>query len=316
MEIDPKYYFYLIFINLILAAFVSFHIATSTQSYNQKANLYNYSQEVGSTKRDAVFFYATKPGPGLILSISSLRGTGCRCRIILFASSSFEFTTSLIQFFNNKNVEIIFNADEKQKRSFAPHMLRYEYELQWIQQHKHEIDRILHSDSLDVFFQGDPFTSSISNDSLTFIVEPHCIRSCGWNIAWIDECYGRSGVNFHRHNFIICSGSISGNINEYHKLIELMISQDEWKTCWGPSHDQPILNHIVWSGLAKSLGIKYKLSGCDGGFFTMQWCVIDKNVLFNEHNQIISTGGSVPSYIHQYNRYQNLTKKLLEIYVN
>ena len=187
---------------------------------------------------------------------------------------------------------------------------------QWIQQHKHEIDRILHSDSLDVFFQGDPFTSSISNDSLTFIVEPHCIRSCGWNIAWIDECYGRSGVNFHRHNFIICSGSISGNINEYHKLIELMISQDEWKTCWGPSHDQPILNHIVWSGLAKSLGIKYKLSGCDGGFFTMQWCVIDKNVLFNEHNQIISTGGSVPSYIHQYNRYQNLTKKLLEIYVN
>lgn len=316
MEIDPKYYFYILFLNMVLAVFVSFQIVISTQSYNHKINIYNYSQEIGSTKHDVVFFYATSPGPGLILSISSLRGTGCRCRIILFTTSNFEFTPSLIQFFKSHDVEIIHDADDKQRRSFAPHMLRYEFEMEWIQQHKHEIDRVLHSDSLDVFFQGDPFTSSISNDSITFIVEPHCIRSCGWNIAWIEECYGFEGVKMHRHNFIICSGSISGNVYEYLKLIELMISQNEWTSCWGPSHDQPILNHIVWSGLAKSKGIKYKLSGCDGGFFTMQWCVLDKNVLFNEHHQILSSSGSVPSYIHQYNRFPNLTKKLYDLYVN
>lgn len=316
MEFDPNYYFYLIFFNLILAGFVSSQIVVKACNFKMNTNIFNVSQEVGSTNRDIVFLYATKPNPGLIISISSLRGTGCQCRIILFTPSNFEFTRFLVHFFIKKNVEVVFNADDKLKRSYAPHMLRYEYELEWLQKHKKEVDKILHSDSLDVFFQGDPFTSIISNDSLIFIVEPQCIRSCGWNLAWVNECYGPIGLRTLKNNFIICSGSISGPSNEYIKLLTLMIDQNEWKTCWGPSHDQPILNHIIWNDIAKMNGIKYKLSGCDGGFFTMQWCVLEKKVLYNEHNQIISNEGSVPSYIHQYNRYPNLTRKLFEIYVN
>jgi hypothetical protein len=65
-------------------------------------------------------------------------------------------------------------------------------------------------------------------------------------------------------------------------------SQQEWQTRWGPSLDQPIVNHLMWNGDIDRAGIKYGLTGCDGGFFTMQWCVSEAKVLLNEHNQVVS----------------------------
>ena len=76
--------------------------------------------------------------------------------------------------------------------------------------------------------------------------------------------------------------------------------------------DQPILNYMIWSGKATKEGIKYKLTGCNEGFFTMQWCIKGKNILFNEHKQIVSIEGTVPAYIHQYNRYESLQNLLFE----
>ncbi|OHT15704.1 hypothetical protein TRFO_13866 [Tritrichomonas foetus] len=305
--------FLLIYANLLIAVFVGFHIFSISEAY-KSSNIYNISQLVGSTNRDIVFFYATQNGDGLMLSIASLRQTGCRCRIILFVSKMFEITDSLVHFLTVNDVEIITHCDEKKGREYAPHMLRYEYELVWLENHINEVDRILHSDAFDVFFQGDPFTSSIDNSSLTFVVEPHCIRSCGWNIAWINQCYGAGGVDRLRHHFIICSGSISGPAIQYLNLLKLMTSQPAWKSCWGTSLDQPILNYLVWTGEVEKSQIQYKLTGCDGGFFTMQWCVVDKTVLMNEHNQIVSSFNTVPSYVHQYNRFPEIIKWLKELY--
>lgn len=275
---------------------------------------YNFSQQIGSSKRNVIFYYADKYNCGLILNIKSLKSTGSLCRIILFASSKFDFTPHILSFFKVNNVEIVFNAnDQIANRSFSPHMLRYEFEYHWLLKHQHEVDRVFHSDAFDVFFQGDPF-NSVSNESLTFIVEPHCFRSCGWNLAWINQCYGPVGAKLLNHRFIICSGSISGPTNEYIKFLKLLFEQPEWKTCWGPSLDQPIVNYIVWTGKAREAGIQYKLSGCDGGFLTMQWCVVDQLVLRNQHNQIISSYGSVPNYLHQYNRFQELSNQLFRLF--
>ena len=135
----------------------------------------------------------------------------------------------------------------------------------------------------------------------------------GWNLAWIRKCYGDTTMYSMNYNFIICSGSISGSSKEYFKLLELMLGTKEWNSCWDTSMDQPILNWLVWNNLVKKAGIKYELSGCDGGFFTMQWCVLEEKVLINEHNQVKSIGGNVPAFLHQYNRYPNLSKHLMSI---
>jgi hypothetical protein len=116
-------------------------------------------------------------------------------------------------------------------------MYRFQCELKWLEANADSVDRVLHSDAFDVFFQGDPFASHISFDSLKLVVEPHCIRSCGWNLAWVKQCYGEQGMHDLEHSFIICGGSIGGSAAQYIKLLRLMQTQKEWRDCWGASLD-------------------------------------------------------------------------------
>lgn len=311
-----KHQIFLLFLNIYILSFivhkfiellVPLHFPTLSSSCN-----FNNSEEVNSSQRDVIFFYSTSIKPQLNLAIKSLRSTGCKSRIIFFYSEKY-VDPSFRYFAAFLNVEVIPNCKDSKKREFNPHMLRYEFEYKWLQEHLIEVDRIFHSDSFDVFFQGDPFSRYIHYDKITFVVEPHCIRSCGWNLAWIQQCYGNPSKFDMNQNFIICSGSISGSANEYLRLLHLMINTKEWKSCWYPSMDQPILNWLVWNEYVKKENISYELSGCDGGFFTMQWCVLEKKIIFNENQQIQSIGGNVPAYVHQYNRFPNLTKHLFQI---
>jgi hypothetical protein len=202
---------------------------------------------------------------------------------------------------NNLNTTII-NCVDSKSRAFSPHLLRYECEAEWIRSHQ-EVERVFHSDAHDVFFQGNPFSEALSPDALSFVVEPRCVRTCGWNLAWIRECYGSQTSELLSDRFIVCSGSIGGSASEFLKLIELMMSQNEWEKCWGPSYDQAILNYLIWTGEVKKRNISYGLNGCDSGFYTMQWCVRDEEIVINSQNQLVSRTGNPPRYLHQYNRF-------------
>ena len=187
-------------------------------------------------------------------------------------------------------------------------MIRFEYEMQWLENHIEEVDRIFHADAFDVLFQKDPFSPEIKTNKLLFIVEPHCFRSCGWNLAWFNRCYNWSTLLEIRNHYIICSGSIIGGARSYLKLLQLMISQEEWSDCYDTSLDQPILNYLIWLGIARDHGIEYDFTGCDGNFMTMQWCQMDGSIPINKKRQIQSLEGNVPAFVHQYNRIENLTR--------
>lgn len=333
-----------IFISALTIFFVSRRPIKSSVSTSDASFLcdLNSSTPVSSTKRDVVLLFATNFAPGLELCIKSLRSTGSECRIVLFCAPGFVFSRYLQRLLQAMKVEVVPDCVETKKRPYVPHMLRFEYELDWLKKHHYgrkrgannpknlsynsdssnknhygiendddSLDRVLHTDSFDVFFQGDPF-EYIPHDSLTFVVEPHQFRSCGWNLGWLTECYDGAVVSRMTHNFIICSGSIAGSIDHYIKLLELMIQQSAWSRCYKPSMDQPILNYLVWNGYVANEGIKYRLTGCDDGFLTVQWCVLENKPLYNDHGQIISTMKSVPSYVHQYNRLAPMMNRLYE----
>jgi hypothetical protein len=271
---------------------------------------YNHSTPdiIQSSFSDVVFFYATKSDRRLRLSIKSLRSSGSQCRIVLFAPVNLRLSTTNADFLAHHQVDLI-HHNLTNPRSKVSHMIRFEEELNWLSKHISSVSRVLHTDAFDVFFQGDPF-ANLFHHKLTFVVEPHCVRSCGWNLAWIRKCYGDSGMYDMGHKFIVCSGSIGGSATQYLVFLRLLTRQPEWKTCWGSSLDQPIVNHMMWNGDIARAGIKYELTGCDGGFFTMQWCVSEGNVLRNERGQVVSAEGVVPSYLHQYNRNPKFAAKL------
>jgi hypothetical protein len=267
---------------------------------------FNSSTLPMSTRRDVALLFTTHFSVGVELCIRSLRSSGSECRIVLFLGPVFSPPRRFSSLIEALEVEAVWNCTERKGRAFVPHLLRYEYERLWLEAHIGEIDRVLHTDALDVFFQGDPFASGVTADSLVFVVEPHAVRACGWNLGWIYECYGPPMLNRMLSRFIVCSGSIAGGAVPYLRLIRLMMEQPQWAKCWKASMDQPILNVLLWEGTVAAAGLAYRLAGCHSGFFTVQWCVIERRVSFNRHGQVVSSLGRAPSYVHQYDRVPEL----------
>jgi hypothetical protein len=267
-----------------------------------------------SSSRDVVFLYGTSYHPGIELALRSFHATGCRARVVLFMSPSFRLSSDKRKLLQSLNVEAIPNCGARPPQTVVvPHMTRYHYEYDWLTNHGGEIDRVLHTDAYDIFFQGDPFADAIKREYLSFVIEPHFIRSCGWNLNWFERCFGPVPELF-KNSFIICSGSIGGNADYYRRLIGLMLNTSQWRTCYKPSKDQPILNYLVWSGQASRAGINYRFVGCDGGMMTLQWCVVNKEVRFDQSGMLLSPSNTIPAYLHQYPRLDGLKEILFERY--
>lgn len=296
-----------VLINTVYRLF--YHHIVVVPNYDNTLCSWNISTEISGSNRDVVLLYASEINKGLVLCYKSLRSTGSLCRIILFLPEKTVLSNAEKKSIEHFQIEVVFVKPIKIDGKFVPHMERYFHERDWLTKNIDVVDRILHTDSMDVFFQGDPF-SDMRSDKLVFVVEPHQFRSCGWNLGWLQDCYGRRRSGPVTKSYIICSGSIGGSAKEYEKLLNLMIKQPEWTSCYDDSKDQPILNYLVWQGLVTEANISYTYTGCNDDFFTMQWCVLDKKILFNEHKQIVSLVNTVPSYIHQYNRFPELTELL------
>lgn len=267
--------------------------------------------QIKSSKRDVIFLFGTGFTKGLELALLSLQSTGCRARVVFLTVPEFSVPSDKQSLFESMNIEIYDKCVEKTPgQRLVPHMIRFQYEHEWLVEHAGEVDRVLHTDAYDVFFQRDPFDDVIRKDRLTFVVEPHFIRGCGWNLNWFSSCFGQEVTEKYRDNFIICSGSIGGNAEFYRTLTKMMIELEQWRTCYTASRDQPILNYLVWSGKVKEAGIEYQFTGCDGGFMTLQWCIVNKHVRFNEYGQIISPADTVPAYLHQYPRLEEIRDHL------
>ena len=262
--------------------------------------------------RDVVFMYGDRVGRGLLLAIKSLRVNRCQARLVQFTGDRRPVFPA--GFVEDCRVEVMRDYGNPYDKPLVPHMVRFNFEAQWLRNHTGEVDRVLHTDSFDVVFQGDPFAGLIPSASLLFALEPHAIRSCGWNLAWFTEVYGEEVKNRFQMDLIICSGTISGSAQMYLKLVELMVGQREWEEHYGPSNDQPILNYLVWSGRVEEEGIAYGFAGCDSGFMTVQWCVINHTPLYDTDDNILSPVGEVPVYVHQYTRIKSLEKLLYSKY--
>jgi hypothetical protein len=262
--------------------------------------LFNFTTRALGSKRDVLFLYTTHWHPGVELAVRSFRSVCFLCRIVVFVSPTFVMNDRQTVLFKNLDVEIISNCGNLNGRPLIPHMFRYECIREYMDDHT-DIQRVFHCDAHDVFFQGNPFSAGLPSNQISFVVEPHCIRTCGWNLAWITQCYGMRG-NALSNRFIVCSGSIGGSAREFRKLIDLMISQPEWKRCWDVSLDQPILNYLLWSGEIDKHGIRYVIGGCDSGFYTIQWCTLERQIKMNQDNVVVSRTGNPPFFLHQYNR--------------
>jgi hypothetical protein len=192
-------------------------------------------------------------------------------------------------------------------------MLRYECEARWIADNLPALDRVMHCDSYDVFFQGDPFQPIVPFDKILLVKEDMQILMCDWNSKWLMECYGKVVWEHIKQNNVICTGIIAGSASEYLRLVTYMRRRPEWRVCWDNSKDQPVLNYLLWTGAFALHGFNFTFTGCFNGIFTMHWCqgYGSTSLNLNDRRSVVTPKGDVPFVLHQYNRYQQMIDYLL-----
>jgi hypothetical protein len=256
-----------------------------------------------SGRRDAVFAAVTQYGPGVSRFIRSLRTTGCRAAIIIFATSNVIFPDSLLAC----QIRLVV-VNQTARGKVSPYKIRWE----WYYDHLLEIgdayDRILHADAFDVFFYGDPFGYAPDRGSLYFPTEDRKIRSCPFNKAWLLECHHDVNRFQVTHNIIACSGSLIGGAKLFVQFVHMLITHPEWPSCWRRGYDQGDFNYILYvKYLPKNLSAR--LLGCNSGFLTMEHCS-KKRLEFNEKGQLLTPNREkIVTFVHQYNRYKKTTKE-------
>lgn len=115
-----------------------------------------------STKRDVVLAAALNSIDRAEIFLRTLRMTGSRCRVILFLDSKQSIEPHFLRFFKSCEIEPVYVDNQNNKILIeGSKMTRYYYYHQWLSKHIDEVDRVLHSDTFDVFFQSDPFQDTL-----------------------------------------------------------------------------------------------------------------------------------------------------------
>lgn len=220
--------------------------------------------------------------------------------------------------FLNNFVEVI--VCDAKKYNTSPINSRHLFYYDLIQQLP-EYKNVLVSDTRDLLFQSDPFSYCPDEPHLfAFEEDSNCpLMHEINNRNWIRTIYGEKRLEQIGNNPILCGGAMLGSRKEMLKLLYLMAKEmlniDPNVFSWTVA-DQPVLNHICYSELAKDLNLSIKKNGD----VMVNLCVSlvhnhdSDQINLDIKTNLISVNGKVPSIIHQYDRSETLVELYDRIY--
>ncbi|WP_075534079.1 hypothetical protein [Candidatus Pelagibacter communis] len=170
-------------------------------------------------------------------------------------------------------------------------------------------DKILLSDSRDVYFQGDPFNYNYTGE-INFFLEDYKIKDCPYNSKWIIKTYGNAEYLSVANNIILCSGTVLGKnekIKEYLNLINHNIEKFNYKKRLkyyltfrtDPEErgcDQGHANYLVYKNMISS--VKF-YSNKSGPFATVFYL---KNLNFDNKLRLVNELQQPYLLVHQYDK--------------
>lgn len=183
---------------------------------------------------------------------------------------------------------------------------------------RNRYSKVLLIDVRDSFFQSNPF-QIIPNEvrSVLYVfkgVESVSIGDCGWNGAWVKDCFGDKILAEIGRNNIICSGVSIGTMDVVYQYLILMndilMGRKEsdisigsrFPGCERNGVDQGVHNVLVHKNMIEHLVIK---SEKDGNVVNMQ----GRTATVSQKTVTNSRGILFP-VVHQYDRYPDLQKLL------
>ncbi|KAH0788900.1 hypothetical protein GPJ56_007195 [Histomonas meleagridis] len=186
--------------------------------------------------------------------------------------------------------------------TISSHSLRYIAYNQFLSQTPFQFNRVLHTDSFDVFFQADPFTPDIDPNYLYFVMEQPLIMNSTWNSGWLVRAYNESVSKSLGKYLVSCSGTLIGGMNQFQIYLKTLLGHKPFWLNGRHSLDQAYHNYLLHTKAFENNGIHPKYLGCNSTFLTMHYCSRGKFKIQNDRF-LGPDGTTIPSVVHQYNRY-------------
>jgi hypothetical protein len=191
---------------------------------------------------------------------------------------------------------------------------RYQYYFDYLNNNK-IYQKVLLTDSRDVFFQNDPFNFPYKKD-LNFFLEDDYIKNSSVNIKWIKRTTGKLILEKIKGKKISCCGQVIGsyqNILDYCDMMRKNIIIYKYKPSihsflfnrkikgW----DQGIHNYLVYSDIFKNIDFYDNESG------DVATLSLKKGLNFNNKGRLINANGNEYSIVHQYDHFIDSFKSLI-----
>jgi hypothetical protein len=264
-----------------------------------------------SSPRDLVLSFSSTKIVGIIPFVRTLRSSRSKTQIVLLIDDTSLkcFTDNHYVQLNNCGVSFInfgtLNMGNVDCSRFIP-FFHYLYFRRYF------FDRVIICDSTDFIFQGDPFISTMHNDTVYFVHENHLSRNNPWMIDWFQN-FPDKRYPLPENKSVINSGYISGGVipvlralDVFFKIVNSSIELSNPNVL-----DQVMYNIMVYYGLLAAENIRYALDndlilGCVTGTV---------NNFEEDYNQI---GYSIVgensrkycTFVHQYDRHLNYKESL------
>ncbi|KAH0792433.1 hypothetical protein GPJ56_003610 [Histomonas meleagridis] len=253
-----------------------------------------------ATKEDAIMTVITHYKPSVGYLIRSLRSVGCQATIVCFVPDNVNIPREIL----NCGLELVYISNVTTRLSTSVEKYRWELYYKYLTGEGKKFRRVMHTDGFDAFYFGDPFSVATDENTLYFQSESRPISRCSYNSAWILGCHYNLTTEI-LESPIICSGSLIGGRVPFIKMVELLITHDEWMQCWDHGFDQGDFNYVIYTRLNQSY-IKHEIIDCNGRFISMHYCWPKGKHLAPSGHFPTRDDKDTLVYMHQYNRHQNI----------
>lgn len=179
-----------------------------------------------STPDDVIVTYSIGKIKNIGPFIRSLRSTGCKASVILLLDSDAYNSLDAYKksFIEGCGVTII-NCGKciyRQKLDFNSY--GYIWCVEFVEQNKHLIDRVIYADLFDIYFQGDPFYEGLKRDEIQIADEELELKFNPAQQDWMKNC-SRSVNEKDKDWKYPCSGYFAGGADIFLRFMKLYLSE-------------------------------------------------------------------------------------------
>ncbi|EAX98970.1 hypothetical protein TVAG_431790 [Trichomonas vaginalis G3] len=252
-----------------------------------------------STQKDLVVMCAFRRMDDAYPNIRSIRSAGCKATIVIFTDKLPKHE----KLFQKCGVLISVIPGTENLPKTEMMYFRFIAMKIFLEHHKDDFDRVLYVDIFDSYYQADPFTGTVSNNTIYVSSEKTYHRESGWSLDWARNLKGIDFYRFFGDKLIFCGGTFLADTYTMLKVATLVSSMVK-KNYETFLVDQIAYDWVLASDIPERLGINVLVNP---HFASIHFKIDDYHD--NAIGNISYEGdGFKPAILHQVTRRDSLVK--------